>query len=86
MDAREKEMIEAGREFLKNVPSKDIVEVSKKRYPQITLQALSGDKEAMLELYESFAEKAAEFFQDGYIEEARVLFSTGVFWHDKAYE
>ena len=79
----EEEVLEMGRQIIKNVPAADIIKISRERYPQLVSQALSGDKEAMMELFENFANKAAEFAEDGYAHEARTLFGTGVFRYDK---
>ena len=78
----ENAMIKAGRDFIKDVPDEAIIEESQKRYPQLVSQALSGDIESMMELFENFTKKAEEFAEDGHIHEAKILFSTGVFWYD----
>jgi len=78
------EMLEMGRNYIKNVPDDMIIKESNKMFPQLTSRAVSGDTEAMDELFESFAQKSAEYHAEGYTDEARLLFSIGVFWHDKA--
>jgi len=78
------EMLEMGRNYIKNVPDEMIIQQSRKMFPQLTSRALSGDTAAMDELFESFAQKSAEYHEEGHTDEAKLLFSTGVFWHDKA--
>ena len=82
----EEEVLEMGRYVIKNVPAEEVIKFSRDRYPQLVSQALSGDEEAMMELFESFAEKSARFHTDGHTQEAQFIFGVGVFWYDKIEE
>ena len=83
MTETEKRELEAFKEdvrgYLRSIPYHEIIELTKKEFPQLASLALMGDKMAMNTLSSRFVSRAAEISDK---KKSLTYFSISVFWED----